>query len=122
MLVLPHLVFKDKYMNGNSAPAGNISRNLNNNNDNPEYPAHLKNRHDELSKDIRKVGLALLSFSFFCLITLSKTDVTFYGSNNEIVLPFAGGGKNIISGFLTLRAIHSDFTLGLPPCVSQGNE
>jgi hypothetical protein len=47
----------------------------------------LKERHDHLSRDIRKSGLGLLTYCFFCALSLGQVDGMLKTGN--IIIPFA---------------------------------
>ena len=48
-----------------------------------------KRQHDETSRTIFQVLVAIVSFSFFCLLSLSTPDVSLLAGNATIKLPFA---------------------------------
>lgn len=58
-----------------------------------------KERHDQLSRDIRKAGLTLITYSFFCFLTLAQIDEIFKTGNVKI--PFANVPIKF-SSFLTV--------------------
>ena len=49
----------------------------------------LKARHDELSKDIRKTALVLLTYCFFCFLTLGQSDEVIVSATKMLKIPFA---------------------------------
>jgi uncharacterized protein YjbI with pentapeptide repeats len=46
-------------------------------------------RFDELSKHLLKVSLVLVSFAFFCLLSLGQPDAAFIKSGGTVKMPFA---------------------------------
>ncbi len=47
-----------------------------------------KARHDECSKNIRGIGLALLSYALFCFLTLLQPDSTVFQVDQNLAIPF----------------------------------
>ncbi len=47
-----------------------------------------KDRHDECSKDVRRIGLVLIAYATFCFLTLGKAGEKIL-VDNEVKLPFA---------------------------------
>ena len=47
-----------------------------------------KERHDECSKDVRRIGLALLAFAIFCFLAMGKAGEKLL-VDNEVKIPFA---------------------------------
>ena len=54
----------------------------------------LKERHDELSKDIRKTALLVVSYSFFCFLALGQSDEMSVSETLQLQIPFANTGIN----------------------------
>ena len=53
-----------------------------------EWKTH-KTRHDELSKDIRKTALVVLTYCFFCFLSLGQSDVVVVIDTAMLKIPFA---------------------------------
>lgn len=49
----------------------------------------LKARHDELSRDIRKTAMVLLTYCFFCFLTLGQSDEVIVSATAMLKIPFA---------------------------------
>ena len=49
----------------------------------------LKARHDELSRDIRKTAMVLLTYCFFCFLTLGQSDEVIVSATAMLQIPFA---------------------------------
>ncbi len=54
----------------------------------PTIKTIYKKNHDECSKDIRRIGLVLLSYSVFCLLTLGQPGAKIL-VDNTVTIPFA---------------------------------
>ncbi|MGP0566784.1 MULTISPECIES: pentapeptide repeat-containing protein [unclassified Nitrospina] len=51
----------------------------------------IKARHDEISRNIRSVALALMSYALFCFLTLGQSDNIVFKETGQIQIPFSGG-------------------------------
>lgn len=51
----------------------------------------IKARHDEISRNIRSVALALMSYALFCFLTLGQSDDIVFRETGKIQIPFSGG-------------------------------
>ncbi|CAI2717438.1 pentapeptide repeat-containing protein [Nitrospina watsonii] len=51
----------------------------------------IKARHDEISRNIRSVTLALMSYALFCFLTLGQSDDIAFKETGKIQIPFSGG-------------------------------
>lgn len=51
----------------------------------------IKARHDEISRNIRTVSLALISYALFCFLTLGQSDDIAFRETGKLQIPFSGG-------------------------------
>ena len=57
-------------------------------------PGEWQRQHDEISKTIRKTMFVIITYSFFCILTLSSPDVSLLAVDAKIRVPFAGTNVN----------------------------
>lgn len=55
---------------------------------NTEEKQTIKARHDECSRNIRGIGLALLSYALFCFLTLLQPDAFIFRVDQNLAIPF----------------------------------
>ena len=66
----------------------------------PEIYEQYQKRHDECSKDVRRIGLVLLSYAIFCFLALGKAGEKIL-VDNEVTIPFA----NVAVDFQTFMIV-----------------
>jgi hypothetical protein len=70
-----------------------------------------KRQHDDVSNSLRRTMMALLGYSFFCMLTLAAPDVSLIAKDAQINVPFAGTDVSyqafLIIGPLTMFALVS---------------
>lgn len=59
----------------------------------------IKARHDEISRNIRAVSLALISYALFCFLTLGQSDDIIFRETGQLQIPFSGGIDISFRGF-----------------------